>query len=109
MVTETLSKVDREALERALAIEMASDEPGRREQGGDWIAAARTAAYTCQRRALQLRPWQSPPCYGDTSPGHDGHADAAVLLKRLLACGLSRYEPDPLGALAAIEARPPAA
>ena len=62
MVTK-LSEVDRDALERALKIAQAS-EPGERD--------ARTAAYTCQRRALQLRPWQSPPCYGDASPGHDG-------------------------------------
>ena len=101
-----LSEVDRDALERALALAKASDEPGRREQRHkDWFEAAASAAYSCQRRALQLKPWQSPPCYGDAHPGRDGHADAAVLLKRLLDNNLSRWEPDPIGALAAIEAR----
>jgi hypothetical protein len=117
MVTKTaprLSKIDRDALERAVAIALASDEPGEREQIAgklrrDWFEAATFAAYGCQVRALGLKPWQSPPCYGDAHPGHDGHADAAVLLKRLLDAGLSRWEPDPVGALSAIEARPPAA
>jgi hypothetical protein len=95
MVTK-LSEVDRDALERALKIAQAS-EPGEQD--------ARTAAYTCQRRALQLRPWQSPPCYGDASPGHDGHRDSEALLRKLLDAGLSRWEPDPIGALSAIEAR----
>jgi hypothetical protein len=100
-----LSPIDRDALSRALAIEQASDEPGRREQNRDWFDAAKSASYACQRRALGLKPWQSPPCYGDAHPGHDGHADAAVLLKRLLDNNLSRWEPDPIGALQAIEAR----
>lgn len=109
MVTTKLSPIDRDALARALAIEQAGDEPGRRDQGRDWFEAATSASYACQRRALGLRPWQSPPCYGDAHPGHDGHADAAVLLQRLLDAGLSRWEPDPLQALAQAEAPPPAA
>lgn len=105
-----LSPVDRDALERSLQLALASDEPGRRDQikrklkKDDWIEAAETAAYGCQRRVLGLKPWQSPPCYGDAFPGHDGHANAAVLLRKLLDAGLSRWEPDPVAALAAIEA-----
>ena len=116
MVTTTnLSAIDRDALERALAIALASDEPGCREQiesklrDDDWLDAAETAAYGCQRRMLGLRPWQSPPAFGDAHPGHDGHLDGAALLQRLLDAGLSRWEPDPLQALAKVEARPPAA
>ena len=52
MVTTTnLSAIDRDALERALAIALASDEPGCREQiesklrDDDWLDAAETAAY----------------------------------------------------------------
>jgi hypothetical protein len=33
-----------------------------------------------------------------------GRAAAAELLRRLLAAGLSRYEPDPVNALARVEA-----
>lgn len=106
-----LSKVDREALERAVALMKANDDPQRRAQiesmlrDDDWFTAAHFAAYYRQREVLQLKPWQSPPCYGDTSPGHDGHADAAKLLRKLLDAGLSRYEPDPVAALAKVEAR----
>jgi hypothetical protein len=108
-----LSEVDREAMTRAIAIENEYQHKHERLRDGesrldrelkkDWIEAGKSAAYSCQVRVLGLKPWQSPPCYGDAHPGHDGHADAAVLLKRLLACGLSRYEPDPLGALAKVE------
>ena len=88
---------------------LASDDPGRREQierklKKDWVEAAETASYDAQCRVLGLKPWQSPPCYGDAFPGHDGHANAAVLLRKLLDAGLSRWDPDPLVALAAIEA-----
>jgi hypothetical protein len=103
MTTTKVSKVDREALKRALVLAKASDERGRREQiesmqERDWFEAAHFAAYHCQVNALQLRPWQSPPLYGRD-------ADAAVLLRKLLDAGLSRYEPNPVAALAAIEAR----
>ena len=108
MVKKTkLSDIDRDALERALE-KAKADEPDRIERKLErkgWIEAATSAAYGCQRRALGLKPWQSPPMYGDAHPDHNGHTDAAVLLKRLLDAGLSRYEPDPIGALAAIEAR----
>jgi hypothetical protein len=104
-----LSAVDRDALERALE-KAKADEPERIERKLErkgWLEVAASAAYVCQRRALGLKPWQSPPMYGDAYPGHDGHAAAAVLLKRLIAAGLSRFEPGPIGALAKIE--PPAA
>jgi hypothetical protein len=71
VTTMKVSRVDRDALERALKIAQASDEPGFAEQiasklqNDDWFEAASSAAYGCQRRVLQLRPWQSPPCYGD--------------------------------------------
>ena len=109
--TKTLSKVDRAALERALAIAQADDDPlfrdliERKLQDCDFYEVASTASYHYQVRRLGLRPWQSPPCYADAHPGHDGHADAMVLLDRLLDAGLSRWEPDPISALSAIEAR----
>ena len=39
-----------------------------------------------------------------TSPAPDG-SQRGELRRRLIASGLSDYEPDPIGALAAIEAR----
>jgi hypothetical protein len=104
---DKLSAVDHDALGRAVALVRASEDPGRRDQiarmlaEDDWFEAATFAAYSCQRRALGLRPWQDPPCYGDSS--NDGrNAEAAALLQRLLDAGLSRWEADPAGALAAL-------
>ena len=104
---EELTAVDRDALERALAL-------ARREAKGGasrscawcedgWFKAAHFAAYSRQIDALGLKPWQSPPVYGDIP----GDTAAAALLQRLLDAGLSRYEPSPIEALRALEARPP--
>jgi hypothetical protein len=114
---DEMSPVDREALDRAIALVQASKDPGRREQIAQmlsedpWIEAAHFASFHCQCKALALRPWNSPPAYGDV--GDD--AAAAALLKRLLDNNLSRWEPNPIAALQALdEARahgdlPPAA
>lgn len=78
-------------------------------KGRTWADVARTASYQCQRKNLGLRPWELPPMYGNVEGGDPKARDKArKLLDRLLACGLSRYEPHPERALAAIE-RPPAA
>jgi hypothetical protein len=127
-----LSDVDREALERAIELAKA-ESPARRKQIDDmlakdgWDEAARFAAYACQDGNLKLAPWQMPPCWirGDldallaapvTGHDHRGQRQAARLLKRLYAAGLSRFEPDPEAALAqakgkakAKRGRPPAA
>jgi hypothetical protein len=116
-----LSAVDREALERAL--DMARKESPQqaaqidvmiRERG--WNRAAEFASYCCQDANLKLRPWQMPPVWLKGDPdvvlagidrGHRGGdqdyrgcRQAALLVKRLLAAGLSRFEPDPETALA---------
>ena len=73
--------------------------------GGDWFDFATSAALHCQMTALNLLPWQSPPCVAHfIEPRRDEHA--AELLHRLLAAGSSRYEPDPIAALAEAEAKP---
>jgi hypothetical protein len=114
-----LSEVDIAALERA--IELAQAESAATRQQIDamlreraWEEVARFAAYCCQDRALALKPWQMPPCWVRCDPneilqkpysderGHDyrGEQQAARLLKKLLAAGLSKFEPDPIGGLA---------
>jgi hypothetical protein len=116
---EILEAVDQEALERAIEIVRTKGTP--REQRhieaklatDEWIDVAEFAAYSCQFTALSLRPWQSPPCWiddvvGTLNAGDDGicgEYQAARLLRRLLDAGLSRYEPNPLAALAAKKAR----
>jgi hypothetical protein len=112
-----LTKADRDALRRALEMARAGSEEEREhidrvlaEDG--WQRAAETAAYHCQDDALRLKPWQPPPAWirnlqRDLATGDDGirgRYAAAKLVQRLLARGLSRFEPDPLRALAEVEA-----
>jgi hypothetical protein len=110
-----LSPVDREALERALAMDPdrnpTSSPINRRLEPERWYAAAKSAAYACQCAALRPKPWQPVPAneYVAVTDRDDegpvmGRAAAAELLRRLLAAGLSRCEPDPLNALARVEA-----
>lgn len=103
-----LSDIDREALERALAMALADKDQGRVEQvrhmleTDHWLEVRGFCAYGQQRRSLGLRPWESPPMYGETEARDGFRNDAArKLLKKMLAAGLSRYEPDPVTALRA--------
>jgi hypothetical protein len=112
-----MRKTDREALKRALETAKAEDadlrqqvEAMQREDG--WDYAATFAAYHCQRRTLGLKPWQLTPSEVDdeqpiADPQKLGLLDAWQLRRRLLAVGLSVYEPDPPAALAAIAQTPP--
>src|SRR5438128_2398534 len=112
-----ISRVDREALERAYVTDPdrdpASDEPiDRRLDPERWFLAAKSAAYACQCATLRPKPWQAVPACGYVAVTDNdsefgpvlGRAAAAELLRRLLAAGLSRYEPDPLSALERVEA-----
>lgn len=91
---------DREALQRALALARTFDR-ARAEQLdaklGDepWSDVATFAAHVCQCRALHLRPWERSPAMA----ADDDDGPAGQLLRRMLAAGFSRYEPDPLAAL----------
>jgi hypothetical protein len=109
-----MTRTDKEALKRAIKVARA-ESPEHAGQIDRWMAQGRSfeeigrsCAYGCQCRNLRLKPWQSPPMYGDVQPGHEAHADAEVLLRKLLAAGLSRYEPDPLAALEAAATEPAA-
>jgi hypothetical protein len=94
-----MKRVDREALRRAMVI--ASEDPLRAGQLDDklrsepWAEVAEFAAHVCQCRSLHLKPWELPPSSFDARDDDPG----AELLRRLLAAGLSRYEPDPIAAL----------
>ena len=74
------------------------------------------AAYSCQCRALNLRPWQYPPCWVDSDASYNtaddedhGRPAAAMLLRQMLAAGVSRYRPDPIRALEDATVAKPAA
>ena len=107
-----LSDVDRDALKRC--IEMARTYPNRSEQidwkieYDGWQNTAKFCAYLCQSRNLRLEIQEFPPCWlldvdDVEGPAFKRKPQAAKLLRRLLAAGLSQYEPDPIRALAAAE------
>ena len=98
-----MQKHDRAAL--TLALEKCRNEfPGRagqidamlREDG--WEEAATFAAYHCQNDSLNLLPWESPPCWGDSV--HHPDPAARKLLEQMLSLGISRWHPDPMAAIA---------
>jgi len=99
------SETDMDALRRAM--EIAMRDPSRKEQleskvnsyrgvePEPWTEVAEFAAFCVQSDTLHLKPWECPPC-----SAYDDKA-AMKLLDRILEAGLSQWEPDPLGALAA--------
>jgi hypothetical protein len=114
MTTETLSEIDREALDRALRLARAESPQERArldsiEQDKGWHEAAVRAVYHLQIRSLELKPWQAPPMEArdvvNASGGYGRTRKEVTLRRRLVAAGLSVYEPHPLGALEAVEAK----
>jgi hypothetical protein len=112
--TTDVPETDREAFERAIAVMLRHRERIYRtsfrlrldEAKEPCAAIGRHAASICQCDALGLKPWQMVPC--DAEPGeidppgfaHRCTGAASALVARLLAAGLSRFEPDPINALA---------
>jgi hypothetical protein len=109
---EISEDVDRDALERALAIMLKHRELGRdferrlAEQKEPWVDIARHAALSCQIASMGLKAWQVAPCEVEINqvdaPGDEHHRTrhASLTLERLLHSGLSRWEPTPPAALA---------
>ena len=102
-----MRKIDRDALRRAF--KMAERRPPPEADVEKWWDEAMGAVYHCQMETLRLRPWQTPPCWvGDERPhvdDHRGEVAAWELRRRLLAAGLSEFEPDPVRALEAVAER----
>jgi hypothetical protein len=96
-----VNRVDRGALRRALQLARA-ESPRRAAQIADklkdesWEDVAEFAAYCCQIDNLGLKPWQDPSMYAELRSDQD----ALTLLVKLLGAGPSRFEPDPVAALA---------
>jgi hypothetical protein len=109
-----MNEIDRDALTSALMACRAED-AGRAKQidsmlaDRPWEDVAQFASSCAQGRALDLMPWQSPPCHANlralSEPFGDPRAarESAELLKKMQALGLSRFEPDPLAAIAEAE------
>src|SRR4051812_31851662 len=106
-MTDDLADLDRDALERCVALTLAEPDTGRVAQvtsmlrKQDWRETAEFCAYHRQIDALRLFPWEDPPCIAEG--GRDGKA--VKLAAQLVAAGISIYEPDPARALRAARAR----
>jgi hypothetical protein len=98
-----LDDVDLDALRRCITLLM--KDPMRAEQlramleDQSWACTASFASYVVQGDRLGLRPWEDPPCVASTDD------PAGRLLSRLLAVGLSQFEPNLPHALEQAEAR----
>ena len=115
-----MTRKDKDALRRALVAARALD--AQTAQAVDtmlksrtWQEAAEYAAYHCQMRVLKLRPWQTPPMIShdeiDPEGRYGGTEQEVGLRQKMLALGVSIFEPDPLAAIerAEAEAAAPAA
>ena len=109
-VSYAANEVDFEALERAIALTLAADDQGRVEQVQSMLeertrlSVGQFCSYHRQADALHIKPWESTPCWVDPDQidailqrGPDSREfGAAKLLKKMLAVGLSPYDPEPL-------------
>jgi hypothetical protein len=111
-----MNRNDREALKLAVAACTEGDAAELRDlikSYGNWEKAAKFSARCMQGRHLKLKPWEVPPArianpdnpdegfYHPDQPGtaSDGRVQAARLLQRMLALGISKWQPDPLTAI----------
>src|SRR5262249_305274 len=114
--------VDMAAFHLAIEMTLGEADPSRVQQMDSmladktrpWLETQRFARYHQQCRLLRLAAWQKSPMSvytddpGDLAGhgpicGHHVTVEGVRLLRRLLAAGLSRHEPDPVGALREVE------
>jgi hypothetical protein len=119
-VDDDIAEVDRLALDRAIQLTLAEEDQGRVEQvqsmlkERSWGEVALFCAYHQQGRNLCIKPWEYTPCWIEPDEvdaiiacRQDGQQyGAAKLLKRMLAAGLSAFDPTPLQSLARTTAAP---
>jgi hypothetical protein len=114
-MTTTLSRVDIEALERAYELGCRVSDAYREHlthiaRQSCWDEAAQSAAYYLQVRNLRLKCWECPPSSCRNSIEvinklvYGSRAREVKLRRRLLALGLSLFEPDPQRAIERAEA-----
>lgn len=98
---------DRDALERCLDI--ASRDPSRAEQlrgkleDEPWQEVAMFACSIVQSAALNLRPWETAPAFADViyPDGVRRDPEAGALQDKMLAAGMSMFDPEPMKILRA--------
>jgi hypothetical protein len=65
------------------------------------VRRIRRTARSRQCRALNLKPWETPPCHvNDPDNPVREERKAARLQQRMLRAGVSKWHPDPLAAIA---------
>lgn len=106
-----MEQVDREAMQAAIAMMRADPEhrdliEGLLRNQGEHEAGMFAVGFY-QVKNLHLKGWECPPCdtCNVTEPSnHYGYRlSEIVLLRRMLAAGLSRYDPNPMPTLERIE------
>jgi hypothetical protein len=111
-----MRKIDRAALELALEQTLAEKDQGRVDQvrsmlqGRTRLEVSQFCSFHRQIEALKLKPWEVPPCCVSMANPDNDNAAAMQLLKRMRACGVSKWHPNPILACEAAEkaAGPPA-
>jgi hypothetical protein len=75
------------------------------EGTAEWFKLATDLAASAQYHALGLKPWQVEPCNASNvvDNGWGGKPDEVALRRKMIKLGLSRFEPDPLQAIAEAE------
>jgi hypothetical protein len=78
------------------------------ENSEAWLKLATDLAATAQRRTLRLPPWETEPLHavddGVIDPnGWGNRPDEVALRRKMIALGISIYEPDPPAAIAKAE------
>ena len=102
---DTLDAGDLDALNRCLEIAKRDRETRELLAEKPLNAAMEAAVYHCQHAALSLKTWQEPPCVEDEDDPDPRDPGAQKLLRRMLVVGVSRYDPDPLTAMAGAKRR----
>jgi hypothetical protein len=111
-----MRRQDKDALRRAIEMAKTTLDPAIVQAveamlKTSWQAAGAYASYHSQMTSLRLRPWQCPPCdrddVVDPAPAgmYGGKPVEVALRRRMIALGLSEFEPDPLGAIEHAEAK----
>jgi hypothetical protein len=101
-----MTREDREALELAIETLRRADPDYRIDTMRKTQPWQQVALF-----AVRLRPWEAPPCVSSTGVPADRYGsrnNEIALLKRMLGAGISRFHPDPLGAIGVAEAKPAA-
>ena len=105
MTTSDIDDLDRASLQLSLDLTLAEPDPLRVRQveemlrDSGWRETCEFCSYHQQMRSLNLRPWQLPPSRVDERDPGAARTYQGALARRMRAKGISKYHPDPAGAL----------